>query len=87
MARRPGERAVYSLVLAAAIGILPAWARRELGCRSPGPLDLLVDTAAVGPAHRGLSAAVRWMVDPTGLSGAQAARVSPPSTTTTWPVT
>ena len=64
VARRPGERAVYSLVLAAAIGILPGWARRELGLSLAGPLDLLVDTAAVAPLTRGLSTAVRWMVSP-----------------------
>jgi len=51
-------------VLAAAIGILPGWARRELGLSLAGPLDLLVDTAAVAPLTRGLSTAVRWMVSP-----------------------
>jgi uncharacterized protein (DUF2236 family) len=64
VARHPGERAVYSLVLAAAIGVLPGWARRELRLSLAGPLDLLVDTAAVAPLTRGLSAAVRWMVTP-----------------------
>ncbi len=62
VARRPGERAVYSLVLAAAIGTLPDWARRELGLSLFGPLDLLVDTAAVTPLTRALSGAVRWVV-------------------------
>jgi uncharacterized protein (DUF2236 family) len=62
VARRPTERAVYSLVLAAAIGVLPGWARRELGLSVAGPLDLFVDSAAVTPLTRGLSAAVRWMV-------------------------
>jgi uncharacterized protein (DUF2236 family) len=64
VARRPSERAVYSLVVAAAIGVLPGWARRELGLSVAGPLDLLVDTAAVTPLTRGLSAALRWMVAP-----------------------
>jgi uncharacterized protein (DUF2236 family) len=62
VARRPTERVVYSLVLAAAIGTLPGWARRELGLSLAGPLDLFVDSAAVKPLTRGLSAAVRWMV-------------------------
>jgi len=62
VARRPAERVVYSLVLAAAIGVLPGWARRELGLSVAGPLDLFVDAAAVTPLTRGLSAAVRWMV-------------------------
>jgi len=60
--RRPGERAVYSLVVAAAIGVLPGWARRELGLSIAGPLDLLVDTAAVTPLARALSTALRWIV-------------------------
>ncbi len=66
MARRPSERAVYSLVLAAAVSILPGWARRELGLSLVGPLDLFVDTAAVTPLTRGLNAALRWMVAPPG---------------------
>ncbi len=64
VARRPSERAVYSLVVAAAIGVLPGWARRELGLSVAGPLDLLVDTVAVTPLTRGLSTALRWMVTP-----------------------
>jgi uncharacterized protein (DUF2236 family) len=62
--RRPAERAVYSLVLAAGIGVLPAWVRRELGLSFVGPVDLLLDSAAVTPLTRALSAAVRWMVTP-----------------------
>ena len=64
VARRPGERAVYSLVLGAAVSVLPGWARRELGLSLAGPLDLFVDTVAVAPLTRGLSAALRWMVTP-----------------------
>ncbi len=64
VARRPSERAVYSLVVAAAVGVLPGWARRKLGLSVAGPLDLLVDTAAVTPLTRGLTAALRWMVAP-----------------------
>jgi uncharacterized protein (DUF2236 family) len=64
VARRPAERAVYSLVLAAAVGVLPPWARRELRLSLAGPLDLLVDTTAVTPLARGLASAVRWMVTP-----------------------
>jgi uncharacterized protein (DUF2236 family) len=64
VARRPAERAVYTLVLGAAIGTLPGWARRKLGLSLAGPLDLLIDTAAVAPLTRGLSAAVRWVVTP-----------------------
>ena len=64
VARRPGERAVYSLVLGAAVSVLPGWARRELGLSLAGPLDLFVDTVAVAPLTRGLTAALRWMVTP-----------------------
>ncbi len=64
VARRPDERAVYALVLAAAIGVLPRWARHELGLTVAGPVDLLLDTAAVTPLMRGLAAAVRWAVAP-----------------------
>ena len=66
VAHRPSERAVYSLVVAAAVGVLPGWARRELGLSVAGPLDLLVDTVAVAPLTRGLSVALRWMVTPPG---------------------
>jgi len=66
VARRPGERAVYSVVVAAAVGVLPRWARRELGLSVAGPLDLVVDTAAVTPLARGLATALRWVVAPPG---------------------
>jgi uncharacterized protein (DUF2236 family) len=66
VARRPSERAVYSLVVAAAVGVLPGWARRELGLSVAGPLDLIVDTAAVTPLARGLATALRWVVAPPG---------------------
>ncbi len=66
VARRAGERAVYTLVVAAAVGVLPRWARRELGLAIAGPLDLLVDTAAVTPLMRGVSTALRWVVTPPG---------------------
>jgi uncharacterized protein (DUF2236 family) len=64
VARRASDRAVYGLVVAAAVGVLPGWARRMLGLSVTGPLDLLVDTAAVTPLTRGLTAALRWMVAP-----------------------
>jgi uncharacterized protein (DUF2236 family) len=64
VARRLSDRAVYSLFVAAAVGVLPGWARKELGLSVAGPLDLLVDTAAVAPLTRGLSAALRWVVTP-----------------------
>ena len=87
VARRPSERAVYSLVVAAAVGVLPGWARRELGPLRRRP-------ARPAGRHRGRHAADARAVrgpaldgDPVRVSGAQVARESPPSTTTTWPVT
>ena len=62
--RRPAERAAYSLVLAASIGVLPPWARRELGLSLVRPLDLLVDTAAITPLTRALAGALRFLVTP-----------------------
>ncbi len=64
-ARRTGR--VHAGRWRAAVGMLPGWARRELGLSLAGPLDLLVDTAAVAPLTRGLSAALRWMVTPPAL--------------------
>lgn len=64
VARRPSERAVYALVVAASVGVLPGWARRKLGLSLAPPVDLLVDVAAVTPLTRGVTAALRWMVGP-----------------------
>jgi uncharacterized protein (DUF2236 family) len=64
VARRPSERAVYALVVAAAVGILPGWARRMLGLSLVPPVDLLVDMAAVTPLTRAVSGALRWVVTP-----------------------
>ena len=64
VSRRASDRAVHGLLLAAAVGILPPWAREELGLSVTGPLDLLVDTAAVAPLTRAFSAALRWTVTP-----------------------
>jgi uncharacterized protein (DUF2236 family) len=76
VADRPEERAVYALLLSAAIGVLPRWARRQLGLSAPSSLDLLLDTVAVIPLTRALSAGVRWVVAP------QVAMDNPPSTPT-----
>jgi uncharacterized protein (DUF2236 family) len=75
--RRPNEQAVYSVLQAGAVSILPGWARSELGFSTQGSVDLFVDTVAVIPASRALSAALRWVTSPQRL------RVRPPSTATT----
>jgi uncharacterized protein (DUF2236 family) len=71
--RRPEERAVYAVLLSAAISVLPRWARRELRLSAPAPLDLLVETVAVIPVSRAVSAGLRWLAMP------QAMRERPPS--------
>jgi uncharacterized protein (DUF2236 family) len=77
VARRPEQRAVYQVLHAAAVGVLPPWARSELDLSAPGPLDLVVDTVAVIPVTRAVSAGLRWLATP------QRAIVRPPSMATT----
>lgn len=62
VAKRPEDRAVYALLIAAAIGLLPGWARTEL--RLPTPP--LLDRCAVAPLTRTMCAALRWAVTPPG---------------------
>jgi len=76
--RWPHEAAAYTLLVAAAQGILPDWARRQLHLPALPASDRLV----VRPAARVLADAMRWVVP-----AAHVAKVSPPSTTTTSPVT
>jgi uncharacterized protein (DUF2236 family) len=89
VSRRPEQRAVYAVLHAAAVSTLPPWARRELGLSAPGPLDLLVDTVAVLPTSRAVSAGLRWLATPPPngtpppAARFQRAMVSPPSTATT----
>jgi uncharacterized protein (DUF2236 family) len=64
VSRRPEQRAVYAVLHAAAVSLLPPWARSELGLSSPLPLDLLVDTVAVIPTSRAVSAGMRWLATP-----------------------
>jgi uncharacterized protein (DUF2236 family) len=77
VAKRPEERVVYNILLAAAISTLPRWARRELGLSAPISLDLVFDTTTVIPITRALSVGMRWIV-----SGTQVAMDEPPSTAT-----
>ena len=53
-------RPAYSLISAAAIGLLPPWARRKLWLPSPP----LVDPLVVRPAMRTLLAGLGWALDP-----------------------
>jgi len=60
VARHPEDRAVYALMAAAAVGLLPDWARSELRIPSPPLLDRLVVT----PLVRGLCTGIRWAAVP-----------------------
>jgi uncharacterized protein (DUF2236 family) len=64
VARRPDERAVYAVLHAAAVSILPPWARSELELSVLSPVDLLKDTVAVIPLSRAVSAGLRWVASP-----------------------
>ena len=66
---RPDERAVYTLLLSAAISVLPRWARQELRLSAPVSLDLLFDTVAVIPMTRALAMGLRWVVTPQVAGG------------------
>lgn len=60
--RWPHEVATYSLLVGAAQGVLPAWARRQLRL----PTIPAGDRLAVRPSARLLGSAVRWVITPTG---------------------
>ena len=62
--RRPNEQAVFAVLHAGAVSMLPEWARMELNLSTRAPIDLLIDTAAAIPAARTLSAALRWVTTP-----------------------
>ena len=77
--RWPHEIAAYQLLVAAAQGLLPAWARSELRL-----LELpAADQVLVRPAAARFCSTVRWLAP----SPRQIDSESPPSATTTWPVT
>lgn len=60
VARRLEDRAVYAMLVAAAVGLLPGWARDALEFPSPP----LVDRMVVSPFTRGMCAGVRWAASP-----------------------
>jgi len=60
VARKPNDRVMYMGILAAALAILPRWARDEL--RIPAPP--LVDQVMVVPFARALCGALRWTLRP-----------------------
>jgi hypothetical protein len=58
----PHEITTHGLLMAAAQGLLPPWARRKLHLVYIPAGDRL----AVRPAARALSTALRWVVEPPG---------------------
>jgi uncharacterized protein (DUF2236 family) len=60
VARRPQDRAVYTVIVSAAVGLLPDWARAEL--RLPHPP--LVDRLLVTPTAWTVCQGIRWAVSP-----------------------
>jgi len=62
VATRTHERAVYAILYAAGVSVLPRWARHELGLSTPASFDLLVDTTTVIPSTRAISSVMRWVV-------------------------
>ncbi|MGH9089561.1 MAG: oxygenase MpaB family protein [Acidimicrobiales bacterium] len=68
---RPNDRAVYALVVAAAMGLLPRWARRQLRLAPPPVIEPLLDGLVVAPLGRAFCAAVRWTVAPPASTGSE----------------
>ena len=60
VARSPEDRLVYGVLVSGAVGLLPGWARRELGL----PRVPLADRLVVTPVARLLCASIRWAVAP-----------------------
>jgi uncharacterized protein (DUF2236 family) len=60
VARRPEERAVYGLIVAAGVSLLPRFARARLRI----PTIPMLDAAVVAPAARLLCVGLRWAVPP-----------------------
>lgn len=56
VARRPEDRATYAVIAAAAVSLLPGWARSELQLPNPPLADALVVT----PLARAMCATFRW---------------------------
>ncbi len=68
--RWPHEVATYGLLVGAAQGVMPGWARRQLRLPDVPVADLL----AVRPSARLLGTAFRWVVTPSAVRPVDAAR-------------
>ena len=79
VARKPHEAATYKVLVAAAVGCVPPWARTLLELEIPP----LVEPLAIRPVARLVASGLRVAAPPYRPPAAQDAMVSPPSTTTT----
>ena len=75
VSRKPYERASYATLIAAAQGVLPSWAQRQLGFVTLP----VADRFAVRPAALALCYAMRWITTPMDY----VVSVNPPSTVIT----
>jgi uncharacterized protein (DUF2236 family) len=60
VARSPKDRTLYLGIVAAALAVVPRWARLELGIPAPP----LADTMLVAPPARLFCGTLRWMLQP-----------------------
>jgi uncharacterized protein (DUF2236 family) len=60
VARKPEDRAVYAVIVAAGLSLLPRWARSRMRL----PSFPLVDAAVVMPVSRMFCVGLRWAVPP-----------------------
>ena len=72
VARRPKDQAVYRILIAAGVSVLPGWARQEL--RLPAPP--LLDAVVVTPLAEILCAGLRWAAPRRAESAAGGARAA-----------
>ena len=71
---KAGAQAGYSIIVAAAINLLPSWGRRKLWIPPRIPV---VSNAVVAPAAKGLVATLDWIVEPSDeIADMRAARSS-----------
>lgn len=63
-ATEPADRVAYTVLVQAAVGLLPSWGREMLGLRQVP----LIEWAAVRPAARSLGGVLRWAMGPSEVA-------------------
>ena len=71
---RPEQRAVYGLLVQAAIGLLPGWGRELLDLRRPPLVGRVGDPLVVRPAALAVGEVLRWSIGPSPVRAAATAR-------------